>query len=107
MTQDQIILTNGILLVILLLVLYFFFLRPDRKERNEKNKAQAQLKVGDQVYTRVGVHGMVAAINDDLILLQTGRSRTELEVLRSAILSIDGADDGGSKFTRTIPLNRE
>lgn len=107
MTETQIVWTNGILLAILLLVLYFFFLRPDRKERQQKDQVQSQLKTGDQVYTRVGIHGTVTAINGDLVLLQTGRARTELEVLRSAILTLDGAEDTGSKHTRTIPINRE
>lgn len=97
---------NAILLVALLAVLYFFFLRPDRKAKQDKAQVQNQLKVGDRVSTRAGIHGTVTAINGDLILMETGKVRTELEVLRSAILGLDGAADS-QKRTRSIPLQRD
>ena len=107
MSQSQIVWINGVLLVALLLVLYFFFLRPDRKERQQKKQVQQTLKAGDQVITRLGIHGTVISVNGDLVLLETGRNHTELEVLRSAILSMDGTDDTGKKRTRNIRINRD
>ena len=54
---------------------------------------------------RAGIHGTVTAVNGDLILIETGKARTELEVLRSAVLPPE--ESGGKKRIRTISLNRE
>lgn len=106
MPQTQTVWINGILLVALILVLYFFFLRPDRKERQQKKQVQQTLKAGDRVYTRLGIHGTVKSVKGDLVLLETGSNHTELEVLRSAILSLDGTGGADKKRTRKIPLGR-
>lgn len=107
MSESQTVWINGVLLVVLLLVLYFFFLRPDRKERQQKKLVQQMLKAGDQVTTRLGIHGTVISVNGDLVLLETGRNHVELEVLRSAIVAKDSTDDKGKKRTKSIPINRD
>ena len=105
MLQDQSVWVNVALLVVLVLVLYFFFLRPDHKAKRARAQLQNQLKVGDRVYTRVGVHGTVTAINGDLVLLETGKSRTELEVLRSSILTESEASGTRGRNMRTLPTD--
>lgn len=107
MQQSQTIWINGVLLVALILVLYFFFLRPDRKERQQKKQVQQTLKAGERVYTRLGIHGTVIAVNGDLVLLETGSNHTELEVQRSAILALDEAGGAGKKRVRKIPISRD
>lgn len=94
---------NAGLLAALLAVLYFFFLRPDKKAKQEKEKVQQEVKVGDQVSIRAGIHGTVTAVNGDLLLIETGKARTELEVLRSAVLAPEGS--AGKKRIRTISIN--
>ena len=106
MSQSQTVWINGVLLVALLLLLYFFFLRPDRKERQQKKQVQQSVKAGDRVYTRLGIHGTVISVKGDLVLLETGGNHTELEVLRSAIVSMDQTGDSKNKRTRNIPINR-
>ena len=105
MPQTEMIWVNAVLLAALLAVLYFFVLRPDKRARREKEQAQREVKAGDQVSIRAGIHGTVTAVNGDLILIETGKARTELEVLRSAVLPPE--ESGGKKRIRTISLNRE
>ncbi len=104
MPQFDMVWINAVLLLVLLAVLYFFFLRPDKKSKQEKEQAQTNLKIGDRVYTRAGIHGTVTAIDGDLILIETGKACTELEILRSAILGLDDTSNQ-QKHTRTISIN--
>ncbi|MDR1917034.1 MAG: preprotein translocase subunit YajC [Synergistaceae bacterium] len=78
------------MLLILLLLLFFGFLRPEAQAKKAKKSLQDSLKVGDRVFTQAGVHGVITAVNGDLVLLEVGAAKTELEVARWAILSIDG-----------------
>lgn len=94
----------GALLIALLLVLYLGFLRPDAKAKKEREATQEALEVGDEVFTKAGIHGVVTGINGELVLLEVGKAKTQLEVARWAILGLETQKSGG-RF-RSIPLNR-
>lgn len=104
--QTQTTIMYAILLVVLVAVLIIFFILPDRKAKKEKERVQRGLKVGDKVYTKAGIHGTVAALDGEHVLLEVGKNRTQLEVARWAILS---EEDGKAKSRRirTIPLEHD
>ena len=104
--QTQTTIMYAILLVVLVAVLVIFFILPDRKAKKEKERVQRGLKVGDKVYTKAGIHGTVAALDGEHVLLEVGKNRTQLEVARWAILS---QEDGKAKSRRirTIPLEHD
>ena len=104
--QTQTTIMYAILLVVLVAVLIIFFILPDRKAKKEKERVQRGLKVGDKVYTNAGIHGTVAALDGEHVLLEVGKNRTQLEVARWAILS---EEDGKAKSRRirTIPLEHD
>lgn len=105
--QTQTTIMYAILLAVLVAVLVIFFILPDRKAKKEKETVQRGLKVGDKVYTKAGIHGTVAALLDgDLVLLEVGKNRTQLEVARWAILSEDEGKAKG-RHLRTIPLEHD
>jgi preprotein translocase subunit YajC len=57
-------LTDFVPLLAIALIFYFFILAPQfRRSKNEK-KFAANLKKGDRVITKSGMHGKIAAIND-------------------------------------------
>ena len=49
------------------------------------------LKVGDRIFTQSGIHGVITAIDGDVILLKVGDAGTELEIARWSIIGIDSA----------------
>ena len=104
--QTQTTIMYAILLVVLVAVLVIFFILPDRKAKKAKERVQRGLKVGDKVYTKAGIHGTVAALDGEHVLLEVGKNRTQLEVARWAILS---EEDGKAKSRRirTIPLEHD
>lgn len=80
---------NGTLLTIGYIVLlaamfYFLLIRPQRKQRKEKESMMNSLSVGDEVYTIGGILGTVTRIKERTIWLRVSE-KTEIEVLKSSI----------------------
>ena len=51
-------------LVLMLLVLYFFMIAPQMKRAKKEKKFAAELKKGNKVITKSGMHGKIAELND-------------------------------------------
>ncbi len=70
--------------ILLFLVFYLFLIRPGlRKQKQERNFA-SELKKGDRVITKSGMHGKVLDLNDDgTCIIETGAGKMKFE--RSAI----------------------
>ena len=48
----------------MLLVLYFFMIAPQMKRAKKEKKFAAELKKGNKVITKSGMHGKIAELND-------------------------------------------
>ena len=73
----------GIQLVLMIAVFYFLLIRPNQ-QRAKKDKAfEAALKVGDRVITKSGIHGKIAEIAQDTIVIETMSGKIKME--KSAI----------------------
>ena len=81
----------AVALVILLLVLFFGFTLPEFRAKRARKALLESLKTGDRIFTQAGIHGVITAIDGDIILLKVGDAGTELEIARWAVLGIDGA----------------
>lgn len=51
-------------LILLLVVFYFFMLRPQMNRAKKEKKFAAELKKGNKVITKSGMHGKVVELND-------------------------------------------
>ena len=51
-------------LVLMLLVLYFFMIAPQMKRAKKEKKFAAELKKGNKVITKSGMHGKISELND-------------------------------------------
>ena len=51
-------------LVLMLLVGYFFIIAPQMKRAKKEKKFAAELKKGNKVITKSGMHGKIAELND-------------------------------------------
>ena len=54
----------------IILVFYFFMIRPQQKKQKEQKKFIEEVKKGDQVVTIGGIHGRIAEIEGDTIILE-------------------------------------
>jgi preprotein translocase subunit YajC len=58
------------MIVLLFGVMYFMMIRPQQKRRREAEQMQRALTVGDEVITIGGLHGRVAAVEDDVVSIE-------------------------------------
>lgn len=73
-----------ILLVLMFVVVYFFMIRPQVKRQKQEKKFAAELKKGDKVITKSGLHGKILDLNDDgTCIIESGAGKMKFE--RSAI----------------------
>lgn len=50
--------------VLMFVVIYFFMIAPQMKRAKKEKKFAAELKKGDRVITKSGLHGKIADLND-------------------------------------------
>ncbi|KJD33439.1 preprotein translocase [Tamlana nanhaiensis] len=50
--------------VLMFVVVYFFMIAPQMKRAKKEKKFAAELKRGDKVVTKSGLHGKIAELND-------------------------------------------
>ena len=64
-------------------VVYFLMLRPQQKKQKLEKEFEANLKVGDKIITKSGIHGKIAELANDSVVLETMAGKLKME--RSAI----------------------
>ena len=52
-------------MILIFVVAYFFMIRPQMKRQKDEKKFSAELKRGDRVITKSGLHGKIVDINDE------------------------------------------
>lgn len=52
-------------MILIFVVAYFFMIRPQMKRQKDEKKFSAELKRGDRVITKSGLHGKVVDLNDE------------------------------------------
>lgn len=85
-------------LILMFLVVYLFMIRPQMKRSKNEKKFAADIKRGDRVITKSGMHGKILDLNDDgTCIIETGAGKVKFE--RSALsmeLSIKLNEDKNS-----------
>ncbi|WP_298487715.1 preprotein translocase subunit YajC [uncultured Maribacter sp.] len=51
-------------MILIFVVAYFFMIRPQMKRQKDERKFAEQLKRGDRIVTKSGLHGKVIDLND-------------------------------------------
>lgn len=69
--------------VLMIGVFYFLMIRPQQKRAKAEKEFEAQLKVGDKIITKSGIHGKIAELAEKTIVIETMSGKLKLE--RSAI----------------------
>ena len=69
--------------ILMFVVIYFFMIRPQQKRAKQEKEFEANLKVGDKVITKSGIHGKVTELADTTVVIETMAGKLKME--RSAI----------------------
>ncbi len=72
-------------IVIVLIVFYFMLIRPQQKKDKEDKKMRENLEIGDEVVTAGGIIGLVVAVKEDTVVLETGSDRSKIRLAKWAI----------------------
>ena len=70
--------------VLMFAVFYFLLIRPQQKRQKQRNEMLNNLKKGDKVVTIGGLHGTIAELTDDTVVLRVN-DVTKLTFNRAAI----------------------
>ncbi len=73
---------------------YFMIIKPQRKEKDEREDLLNQVKKGDQVVTIGGIHGKVLAVdlNTSIVTLELAPKMPPIKVNKSAVASVKTKD---------------
>ena len=77
------------MLVAMVALFYFFMYRPQKKQEKETNAMRDSLEVGDEITTIGGIIGKIVSIKDETVLIETGRDKVRIRILRSAVRNVD------------------
>ena len=70
--------------ILLFLLFYLFLIRPGLRKQKQERQFATELKKGDRVITKSGMHGKILDLNDDgTCIIETGAGKVKFE--RSAI----------------------
>lgn len=64
-------------------VFYFLLIMPQQKRAKKEKAFEQGLKVGDKVVTKAGIHGKIAEMTADTVVIETMAGKIKME--RSAI----------------------
>lgn len=72
-------------LIAIFIVFYFFMLAPQRKRQKQEKKFSEELKKGDKVITKSGLHGKIVELSDKDTSCVIETMAGKLKVERSAL----------------------
>ena len=64
-------------------VMFVFILMPQQKKMKKEKEFEKNLKGGDKIITKSGIHGKIAELADDTVVIETMAGKLKLE--RTAI----------------------
>ena len=59
--------------------LYFLMIRPQMKKSKQEKNFQSELKVGSRIVTTSGMHGRIAQIQEDGVVIETLSGKLKFE----------------------------
>lgn len=77
--------TNFAPIILMFLVVYFFMIRPQMKRAKQEKNFAAELKRGDRIITKSGMHGKIIDFSEknNAVIIETGAGKITFD--RSSI----------------------
>ena len=70
-------------IVLMFVVIYFLMIRPQQKRQKLEKEFEKGIKTADRIITKSGLHGRIAELSDDTVVIETMAGKLKME--RSAI----------------------
>ncbi len=81
--------------LVIFVLFYVMMILPQQRQRKKHQQMLDALKKGDRIATTGGLIGSVTNIHNDLVTVQVAEN-VKVKILRSAIASLRGDDEGGA-----------
>lgn len=81
----------------LVLIMYLLLFRPQQQQRKRWQEMVNSVKNGDRVTTSGGIRGQVISIKDDVVQLRVPPDNVKLEIVKSAIMSLETSNSDKDK----------
>lgn len=79
-------------LAIIFVIFYFLLIRPQQKQQKKVQQMLSNVRKGDQVVTRGGIHGKIAAINENILTIEIANN-VQVKMSRDAIIHVTPATE--------------
>ena len=76
-------------------IFYFLLIRPQKKQQKKTQEMLGNLKKGDQIITRGGIHGTIDGITDNVVTVSIAKD-CKVKMNRDAILHIAQPNTGAA-----------
>ena len=87
--QNNQLLTMVIYILVFIAIFYFLLIRPQQKQRKQRNEMMSSLNVGDKIYTAGGIFGTITAMKEDIVTIKIAE-KVEIQILRNSIGGLQG-----------------
>lgn len=71
-------------LILFILIFYFMLIRPQQKQRKQREQMLDSLEVGNRIITVGGIHGTIVALQGEKLILEIA-DNTQITLQRSGI----------------------
>ena len=75
------------MIIILVIIFYMLVFRPQQKKQKEQREMIASIKKGDRVVTAGGIHGIVAGVKENIVVVKVA-DNVKLEVSKNSISAV-------------------
>ena len=88
-------------LILIFVVFYFLLIRPQQKQAKAHQKFLSELKSGNKVMTKGGIHGTITGLTDTVITLEIAKD-VRIKISRDAIAGSLTATTGTEKEQKKV-----
>jgi preprotein translocase subunit YajC len=74
-------------LIFIFIIMYFVMIRPQKKRQQQQQQLISSIKTGDRVVTNAGIHGLVANVKENTVLVKVA-DNVKIEMEKSAITNV-------------------
>ena len=74
--------------LLVIVVMYFLLIRPQKKKDKAMQEMRSSVEIGDTVTTIGGIVGIVVAMKEDTIVVETGTGSSKIRFKRWAISEV-------------------
>ena len=89
--------TSFLPLIVIVAIFYFLVFMPMQRQKKQQAQMLANLQTGSEVLTTGGIVGTIVSISDSTLVLRVKPDNIKLQVTRSAVASLVGADKPGEE----------